>query len=171
MRKTMLFAALIVLLSVMPVSAQGHSLDEAKQLIDSGVGCDKLNNEQLEMLGDYYMEQMHSGEAHELMDKMMGGEGSESLRQMHIAMAKRLYCNEDTGGMMGSGGMMNMMGGNMMGGQAPQTSMMRGAMENGYGFGYRNFVDFLYVALLIGLVMLVFLGIIKLWRDLFQRRR
>ena len=52
---------------------------------------------------------MHPGESHEIMDKMMDGEGSEALRQVHINMARRLYCNENvyvgykmmTAGMMG----------------------------------------------------------------------
>ncbi len=112
----------ILLLSIGLVSAHEHNMEEAKQLIDSEIDCDKLSDEQLEMIGEYYMEQMHPGEAHEMMDKMMGGEDSDSLKQMHIQMAKRLYCNEDVGGMMGmmsSGGMMNMMmGGGMMGGSS-----------------------------------------------------
>jgi len=108
----------MLLLSVSLVSAHEHNFAETKQLIDSGIGCDKLTDEQLESIGDYYMEQMHPGEAHEIMDNMMGGEGSESLKQVHINMAKRLYCNENVYigyGMMG-GGMMNMMmGSGMMG--------------------------------------------------------
>src|SRR3990167_5833426 len=103
----------MLLLSVSLVSAHEHNFAETKQLIDSGIGCDKLTDEQLESIGDYYMEQMHPGEAHEIMDNMMGGEGSESLKQVHINMAKRLYCNENVYmgyGIMGSGGMMNMMG-------------------------------------------------------------
>src|SRR3989338_2003819 len=116
----------MLLLGVSLVSAHEHDFDETKQLIDSGIGCDKLTDEQLESIGDYYMEQMHPGEAHEMMDKMIGGEGSESLRQVHINMAKTIYCGESSG-MMGSGGMMgmmNMMGGGMMGGQNLQTNMM-----------------------------------------------
>ena len=106
----------MLLLSVSLVSAHEHNFAETKQLIDSGIGCDKLTDEQLESIGDYYMEQMHPGEAHEIMDNMMGGEGSESLKQVHINMAKRLYCNENVYigyGMMG-GGMMNMMMGSGM---------------------------------------------------------
>src|SRR3990167_5166739 len=97
----------MLLLNISLASAHEHNFTETKQLIDSGISCDKLTDEQLEAMGDYYMEQMHPGEAHEMMDQMMGGEGSESLRQVHINIAKRLYCNEDVGGMMG-GGMMNM---------------------------------------------------------------
>ena len=99
----------ILLLNINLIFAHEHNFDETKQLIDSGISCNSLTDEQLESIGDYYMEQMHPGEAHEMMDQMMGGEGSDSLKQTHIQMAKRFYCNEDIGG-----GMMNMMGNNMM---------------------------------------------------------
>ena len=143
MRK--IFAILIfgmLLLGVSLVSAHEHDFDETKQLMDSGIGCDKLTDEQLESIGDYYMEQMHPGEAHEMMDQMMGGEGSESLRQVHINMAKRLYCNEDVGGMMG-GGMMNMMMGSGMMGNYPAY------------YGYYNFWNVLWMVFLIGAIALI----------------
>ncbi len=109
-----LFYAILIssmlLLSVRLVSAHEHNFDETKQLIDSKISCDKLTDEQLEAMGDYYMEQMHPGETHEQMDQMMGGEGSESLKQVHIQMARRFYCYEDVGGMMGG----SMMGSGMM---------------------------------------------------------
>src|SRR3989344_2216705 len=111
----------ILLLSIVVVLAQeshDSEIEEGKKLVESKMSCDKLSNEQLEAIGDYYMEQMHPGEAHEIMDNMMGGEGSESLKQVHINMAKRIYCNDNvyiSYGMMGSGGMMNMMGRGMMG--------------------------------------------------------
>src|SRR3989344_3062650 len=115
--KKIIFVLIAVLfLNLSLVSAHEHDFNETKQLIDSGISCDKLIDEQLEAIGDYYMEQMHPGEAHELMDEMMGGEGSESLKTVHINMAKTIYCNENVSsyGMMG-GNMMSMMGGNMMG--------------------------------------------------------
>ena len=119
MKKALLFViGLVLLLNISSVLAYEHNLAETKQLIDSAIGCDKITDEQLEAIGDYYMEQMHPGESHELMDNMMGGEGSESLKQVHINIAKRLYCNENVYigyGMMGSGGMMSMMGRGMMG--------------------------------------------------------
>ncbi len=86
-----------------------NEIEEGRTLIESKVSCDTLTDEQLELIGEYYMEQMHPGEEHESMDKMMGGEGSESLRSMHIQMGKSMYCGE---GMM-HGGMM-MMGRGMM---------------------------------------------------------
>ncbi len=144
----------MLLLSVSLVSAHEHNFNETKQLIDSGISCDKLTDEQLEAMGDYYMEQMHPGEAHEMMDKMMGGEGSESLKQMHIQIAKRLYCNEDAGGMMG-GSMMNMMmGNNMMG------SGMMGNYPSYYG--YNSFWNILWLVFLIGVIVLIIWLIYKL---------
>lgn len=77
-----------------------------------------ITDEEWERLGDAVMELNHPGEAHEAMDRMMGGEGSEQLRQMHIAMGKAyLGYKKDWYGMMssGSGGMMGMMGAGMMG--------------------------------------------------------
>src|SRR3990167_4796982 len=132
----------MLLLNISLASAHEHNFTETKQLIDSGISCDKLTDEQLEAMGDYYMEQMHPGEAHEMMDQMMGGEGSESLRQVHINMAKRLYCNEDVGGMMG-GGMMNMMMGSGMMGNYPAY------------YGYYNFWNVLWMVFLIEAIALI----------------
>ena len=101
-----------------------------------------------------FRSQMHPGEAHEMMDQMMGGEGSESLKQVHINMAKRLYCNEDVGGMMG-GGMMNMMMGN---------NMMGSGMMGNYPtyYGYNSFWNILWLILLIGAIVLIVWLIYKL---------
>ncbi len=170
MRKLFFAIVAVLLLNLSIISAHEHNFNEAKQLIDSEINCDKLTDEQLEAMGDYYMEQMHPGEAHEMMDQMVGGEGSESLKQMHIQMAKRLYCNEDVGGMMG-GDMMNMMIGNNMVGSSGMNMMGSGMMGNWGYFGYGNFVNILYVMLLIGLIVLVSLWIIKLWKDLSKKGR
>ncbi|MBI2668801.1 hypothetical protein HYX14_03080 [Candidatus Woesearchaeota archaeon] len=156
-----LYAILVLLL--LPL-ALAHEDVDAKTLIDSNVPCDQLDDDQLESMGDYYMEQIHPGEAHKLMDNMMGGEGSASLAQMHILMAKRLYCNEATGssGMMG-GGMMNMMGNfGMMG------SSGYGMMGSGWFWGLNGL---LYTLLLIGLVVLVYIWIVKVWRSLNAKKK
>ena len=169
MKKILVYVFMAVLVLGF-VLADAMEFAEAKKLIDAKTPCSKLTENQLEIIGDYLMEQMHPGEAHELMDRMMGGEGSESLRLMHIAMAKRIYCNDASGmvsyGMMGYdmmgagkgisyGGMRNMMGYNFG----------YGMMGSGYGLGYWGFVNFLYLVLAIGLIILVYLWIIKLWKE------
>ena len=154
---------IIALLSVSMVYAHaGDNFSDTKNLIDSNVSCNELSDDQLEEIGDYYMEQMHPGESHKLMDNMMGGEGSKSLKQVHINMAKTIYCGETNYryGMMG--GMMNMMNFGMMGGY------------DGYGmmgssfFGISSILGFLF---LLGLVVLVWLWVYKLWRDIQRRQK
>jgi len=155
MKKT--FAIMIfgmILLMANLASAHEHNFAEIKQFIDSEIACSDLADEQLEAIGEYYMDQMHPGEAHETMDEMMGGEGSETLKQMHIQMARRLYCNEDAGGMMGmmgSGGMMNMMrGNNMMG-----SGMMGSSFGGGSGWLWSVVGLLFWIALLVALILLI----------------
>src|SRR3989338_2163075 len=94
--KKALFVISILLLSIGLVNAVSQEeLDEAKGLIDSGVACNQLSNGQLEIIGEYYMEQMMPGEAHKRAHEMMGlTEGSEAEEQFHINLARRSYCDE-----------------------------------------------------------------------------
>ena len=146
---------LIVIFSAGIVFSASDEFAEAKKIIDAKTPCVQLTESQLEGLGDYFMEQMHPGQAHEAMDKMMGGEGSQSLRLMHIAIAKRIYCNEVTDaanyGMMGTTiglnyrGMMNLVLGNNLG---------YGTMGN-YGYGYWGFWSVLWILFCIGMIALI----------------
>ncbi len=82
--------------------------------------CSELTDEDFERIGDAYMESIHPGEAHEVMDRMMGGEGSEALRSMHIRMGRGyLGCIGNWEGKFGAFNfgmpMMSFMGRNMMG--------------------------------------------------------
>lgn len=110
------FAATSLL--VTGVFAATEEFEEAKVLISQGTSCQQLNSNQLDKMGDYYMEQMMPGTAHKNMEQLLGGEGSEGLKQMHILMARRWYCGDAVGmGMMGmmSGayGLPGMVGGNL----------------------------------------------------------
>lgn len=72
---------------------------ENKELIDP----DSVSDELLELLGEAYMIWMHPNEEqHEWMDKMMGGEGSESLRLAHIRMGYS-YLDKNSWGFCGRG--------------------------------------------------------------------
>ena len=119
MRKLLTLIITLVLFTSLVYASENY--DEAITLIQNKVSCNELTNEQLEVLGDYYMEQMHPGNLHEIMDERMGGEGSESLRLIHINMGKMFYCGEVNAMpinminiMMNRGGYNNMMY-NMMG--------------------------------------------------------
>lgn len=132
MRKTIFITIIFTLLSLGLVGAiSQEELNDAKSIIDSKADCKNLSDAQLEIIGEYYMEQMHPGETHALMHKMMGlEEGSDAEREFHINMAERLYCNDGVGGMMG--GMMSMMEGRA--GNAPS------------GYSYWGFWNPLFLA-------------------------
>ena len=114
-------------------SKQGVSTDQ--------IDCNKISNEEFEELGDAVMERMLGDhELHEQMDEKMGGEGSESLKQMHIFMGMNwLGCTDHVGMGMGSGLMMPMMM-RMMGNTYP-------AFYSGY--------DSLLLAALVGWILLI----------------
>ena len=159
MRKTLfvISISIILLFSVTLVSAhgEGKNFTEGQQLVESKASCENLTENQLEEIGEYLMEQMHPGEAHEQMHTMMGlQEGSETEKQFHINMAKTMYCNES--GMMGMMPMMNMMSNEgMMGRNSLQTgNLVYSTLSN---------------ILIIVLIFLVVLGIVKLSKDILKK--
>jgi len=161
--KNMLWVLVFIVLIANVMANAGHShssFEQTEAIINAEIPCNDLSEEQLEFIGDYYMEKMHPGEAHETMDDMMGGEGSAQLKQTHINMAKKFYCKEDIG-VFGAGIMGMMQGGNTM-------------MGTGYGMmglsgGYWNFFSILYIILVVGLVILVYLWIYKLWKNIKKK--
>lgn len=111
------------------------------------------------------MEQMHPGEMHDVMHKMMGiEEGTEAHKAFHVNIARMMYCGQ---GMM----MQGMMGGRMMrmmfGGERMAMQDMMGGWMMGPVFGFGGV---LYTLLLIGLVVLVWLWVVKVWREVFRKR-
>ena len=68
----------------------------------SQLSCNLVDELEFERLGDALMEQNHPGRAHTIMDQMMGGEGSDSLREMHIQMGKNYLGCGTTAGLIGS---------------------------------------------------------------------
>ena len=180
MKKIFVLVLVMLLASFFVFGHEGEDFSAAKSLIDSKVSCADLSDDQLETIGDYYTEQMHPGDQHEVMDKMMGGEDSDELEQAHIMMAKKIYCNENiSSGMMGYGMMgNNMMGSGMMGNNMMGSGMMKTGSSKGFGsygmmgdksgyggswhYGSWIIVCILGFLLLLGLVILVWLLVIKM---------
>ena len=162
----LLLVIVMAALTVAGAQEEHGDFSEALGIIESQKECGELTDSEFELLGDYYMELMHPGEAHEAMDAMMGGEGSESLRLMHTRMGQNFYCGDADGygssGMMGSG-MMNMMGGGMMGSYG-----MMGSSYGMMGSGWSVW-GVLYTLLFIGLIVVVFLLAALLYKKIAQK--
>jgi hypothetical protein len=85
-------------------------LDDQSISSTQEINCETIKESNFEALGDAVMEWKHPGEARDIMDRLMGGEGSESLRLMHRNIGKQyLGCGglQDIGMM--RGGMMGML--------------------------------------------------------------
>ncbi|MEW6329505.1 MAG: SHOCT domain-containing protein [Candidatus Micrarchaeota archaeon] len=152
-----LFVVAVVLFSLFSTaySVSQNELAEAKQLIDSNVSCANLSDEQLELVGEYFMEQMHPRGAHEMMHRMMGlSEGTQEEKNFHISMARNTYCRESRSvgmmcGMMTMGDMMSYGGGGIIDG---------GGMMNGHGtYGVWNASFFWIVALTVFVLLVAWL--------------
>ncbi|MDP3728919.1 MAG: hypothetical protein Q8R18_05730 [bacterium] len=159
--KIIIFSLLVFLLifsfASVVVAEEGHEeeIEQGRLIVEAKTSCDELSDEQLEVVGEYYMDLMHPGALHDAMHEMMGlEEGTERHSQFHIALAERMYCGEysNTNGMMSSG----MMGYGMM-------SMMYGPGYFGYSFwSFWNFISFVFMAFIFALVFLAVYVLIKI---------
>lgn len=143
-------------------SEHGQPIEEVLRTILSSHGvnqiqdldCIKVTDDEFEKLGDSFMEEQHPGQAHEAMDEMMGGEGSESLRTMHINMGQGyLGCGSKSGYGMGSFSMMG--GGGMMGGNSRyfEGSRYPNMMDYGYQSSWHSI--FMGITWIAGIAFLV----------------
>ena len=129
-----------------------QELSDAKSLIDSKADCKYLSDSQLEVIGEYYMEQMHPGESHELMQQIMGlKDGSQEEEQFHINFARKIYCGQN--GRLGTN-MIGMMGGNIWNGNG------HGMMGN-YGYAHFGFWNVIWILFWSGIIVLIFWLICK----------
>jgi len=127
----------------------------------SVIDCSKVTDTQLETLGDAYMGTMHpDANEHELIDNMMGGEGSAQLTASHIYMGSQyLGCYNGQRYNQGFG----MMGGlNMMNGgfsSYPYTNMM-GFNNMMLGSNIFSLWNIIFFGLLLFLGVIVILGVV-----------
>ncbi len=154
----LILMSMILLVSAVEDVEEDHEaiFKQAQEIINSKISCDELSYDQLEILGDYYMEQIHPGEAHERMDAMMGGEGSESLRQVHINMGINFYCRNSLDYYRGNTGMM---GGGMM-----SNNMMNSITGRAYYYDNQNkpsLLNYIPLTLITILLILVIVFLIK----------
>ena len=168
-----LFSAPIILLLVLSLSISSVLANEeetfaiAEGIIKQKISCNALTGDQLEIIGDYYMEQMHPGEWHEIMDERMGGEGSESLRSVHINIARTFYCGEY--GIM-SAGMMNMMMGRSFNINQGGGGNMMGGYYGGYGMFGMGFFGWIFMLLIITALVLLIIWLIRQLQNPKSRR-
>jgi len=169
---------LILFLLTIPALTFGHavSFDQTIQQIARGQGvtevadidCQEVTDDQFEVLGDAVMGVMHPNEQdHELMDQMMGGEGSPSLKAAHILMGKKyLGC---VSGMTGMMGMMEMMGG-MGSGSGMGMGMGSGPMGISWGSGLASGNIWLVWSFQILFLAALVLAVIALAKWVFGKR-
>lgn len=112
-----------------------------------------VSDDEWERLGDAVMELQHPREAHEVMDTMMGGEGSESLRQMHINMGKAYL-----GFGSSAYGPGTMMGTGMMGYNNSRSYPTAGKVGFGGMMGYGNYHGYGILPTLTWILAMVFLA-------------
>ena len=153
-KKFLLPLLMIIIVGIVFTVAHGEEdFTKAEELIKKKTPCTGLNDGELEILGDYYMEQMHPGELHEIMDERMGGEGSENLRLIHINMGRVFYCGEH--GYMSSDMMGMMMGRNMMNYYAPVKDYSQDSI---FSLGY---IQIIFTILIFIIIVLVIALLIK----------
>ena len=158
MKNKFLFVLLflfILSLSTAVFAQESHEeeIEEGRLIVEAKTSCDDLTDEDLEAVGEYYMELMHPGALHDAMHEMMGlEEGTQAHKDFHITLAQRMYCGEGTGGMMGNYN--GMMGYGMMG-------MMYGSSSWSDVWNIWNFITVVFMALIFALVFWAVYLIIK----------
>jgi hypothetical protein len=155
--KPVIFVLLFFLLTLSDVAladqdSHGVSIDEvlADIAVEQNVAttkeieCEIISDEQLEKLGEAVMSLRHPDpEEHEIMDEMMGGESSDSLKTMHANMGKGYL---DCGG--GSGMMSGMMNGSTLHKGSSGNQMM-----SNFGLGAFNYITLILLWLALILVI------------------
>ncbi|MBI2592712.1 MAG: hypothetical protein HYW37_00930 [Candidatus Colwellbacteria bacterium] len=142
--------------------AEGKTLWEKLQ--SKQLNCSDLNDGDFEALGEYFMGTM-MGNSHAVMNammiSMMGESGEE---QAHLVMGKRLSgCDTSAAFSSQAGGFMPMMQ-IMLGG-------MMGNWSNPWTYNSWGIIGLIGTLFWIGLLILLFLAIVKLWRSIDKENK
>jgi len=128
--------------------------------------CPKVSNDQFEKIGDAWMDVRIGNEAaHERMDQMLGGEGSQSLTNAHIQMGENyLGCNTNGTQYNWMPMMLDYQNTASKGGGFPMMGWGYGYGNGGNGFGW----GFGALGLILWLVVLIdfILAGIWLWQQI-----
>ena len=170
-------AVLVIGFGLVAAQSTDPSVLAGQAIVNSGVPCSQLNQTQLLLVGEYYMELIHPGAAHEYMDQMMGGDSSPMDQQMHLSLAEAYYCGNATGANASLaylntaypayGGMMGRPGYGMMGYGAYNPSVYSqavpaagGGMMGWNGWGYPPAFGWTgIICIVIGLLVIVVLAL------------
>ena len=167
------FLFFIVLLVVPTLAQDNHTAREENEgkvvwnkLQAKQISCDKLNDDDFERLGEYYMGQM-VGDFHEamntMMERMMGEEGEE---QTHVVMGKRLSgCDTGAALPQGSSGFMPMMMGSAFSRWSSGFGETKGGVNPMTGFGLLLFLFWIII-----LIDLILLGVF-LWKKITKDKK
>jgi len=180
-----IFLPLLVLsliLPITPILAHGNQESKTTNVIvqdiltdqnitnQKSISCSNIDNHTFEELGDAVMSERHPDlKIHEYMDNMMGGEGSQTLKDSHIIMGKEyLGCIDDNSYSMMSDSMMN---GSVMG----STSLMNDSSNlNNYdsmmNWNYSGMGAFMGVFGITAWIFLI-LGIIWIIKNLISVKK
>jgi putative membrane protein len=166
MKKNILFAIFVTLIFATYAFADSKDVKTINEIVQAvmqeqgvknadQINCSKVTNSQFEELGEAVMGVMHPDpNEHEIMDRMMGGEGSATLGAMHRMMGAR-YLGCYSGGVMGR--MMPGMMGYFENELGPRfRGMPWGMMHRGYGTGYFGGM-FMWIITLVLVILVIYL--------------
>ena len=153
MKKLLSIIVMVALVASFALAAD--EFDQARSLIQSKTPCNSLTESQLEEYGNKF----RSYKKDVALEERLGGEGSATLKQAHLNIARMMYCGDAPNAMM-MGTMSAMMG--RSGGYG---------MMNNYGYGYGmmgNYGGFYSVwmnlfMLIVGILVIVALVLLIAW--------